>query len=85
MTTTSLKEITTTTLENIVAITRSVDQDSASWLNIAAHSTSPDDQSWFWTPEWQTGEREATLDIGRGELSEKLYGVDEIRQYLDTL
>jgi antitoxin PrlF len=25
------------------------------------------DQAWFWTPEWQAGEREATEQIARGE------------------
>jgi bifunctional DNA-binding transcriptional regulator/antitoxin component of YhaV-PrlF toxin-antitoxin module len=25
------------------------------------------DQAWFWTPEWQAGEREASEQIARGE------------------
>jgi len=25
------------------------------------------DQAWFWTPEWQAGEREADEQIARGE------------------
>jgi antitoxin PrlF len=24
-------------------------------------------QAWFWTPAWQAGEREASLELGRGE------------------
>jgi AbrB family looped-hinge helix DNA binding protein len=24
------------------------------------------DQAWFWTPEWQAGEREASADISEG-------------------
>jgi antitoxin PrlF len=30
----------------------------------------PDDQAWFWTPEWQAKEREADADIaaGRGRI-----------------
>ena len=24
------------------------------------------DQAWFWTPDWQAGEREASADIGAG-------------------
>ena len=26
----------------------------------------PRDQAWFWTPEWQAGEHEATEDIRKG-------------------
>jgi len=26
----------------------------------------PDDQAWFWTPEWQAGERDADADLGAG-------------------
>ena len=26
-----------------------------------------DDQAWFWTPEWQAGEREADEELARGE------------------
>ncbi|MGI8577763.1 MAG: hypothetical protein ACR2KG_07555 [Nocardioidaceae bacterium] len=26
----------------------------------------PADQRWFWTPEWQTMEREADLDLAAG-------------------
>jgi len=26
------------------------------------------DQSWFWTPEWQAGEREADADIAAGRV-----------------
>lgn len=25
-------------------------------------------QAWFWTPEWQTGEREASADIASGRV-----------------
>ncbi|HEY8692029.1 MAG TPA: AbrB family transcriptional regulator [Chloroflexota bacterium] len=28
----------------------------------------PADQAWFWTPEWQEGEREVDEHIARGEL-----------------
>ncbi len=26
-------------------------------------------QAWFWTPDWQTGEREASADIASGRFS----------------
>ena len=30
----------------------------------------PRDQAWFWTPEWQTKEREADQDISAGRYRE---------------
>jgi hypothetical protein len=30
---------------------------------------SKSDQSWFWTPEWQAGEREASDDIAAGRVN----------------
>lgn len=27
----------------------------------------PRDQAWFWTPEWQEKEKEADLDLARGQ------------------
>ena len=41
-----------------------------------------DDQSWFWTEEWQAGEAEATRDIEEGNLSPILHTVQEIREHL---
>ena len=38
-------------------------------------------QAWFWTPEWQAGEREATEQIQRGEV--KRYETDA--DFLDSL
>ena len=75
--------MTTSTLENIVAISQSLGQDSEPWRNIASYST--DDQAWFWTPEWQAGEKEASEEIQQGRLSTKLHSAREIRQHLDTL
>ena len=50
-----------------------------------ANGVEPDDQSWFWTAEWQAEENEATLEIQRGELSKPLRSVEEIRQHLAEL
>ena len=75
--------MTTSTLENLVAISQSLGQDSEPWLNIAACST--DDQAWFWTPEWQAGEEEASAEIQQGQLSKSLLSAQDIRQHLDTL
>lgn len=30
----------------------------------------PEDQKWFWTPEWQAGEREVDEQLARGEYVE---------------
>jgi len=38
-------------------------------------------QAWFWTPEWQAGEREATEQVARGE--GELFKTDE--EFLDSL
>ena len=38
-------------------------------------------QAWFWTPEWQAGEREATEQIRRGDV--KRYETDA--DFLDSL
>ena len=68
----------TTTLPNIV-----MGEDSKPWHDIASHSTD-DDQDWFWTPEWQAGEKEASEEIQQGQLSRKLRSAREIRQHLNT-
>src|SRR5215211_793801 len=38
-------------------------------------------QAWFWTPEWQAGEREATEQIQRGEVTRHETDAD----FLDSL
>ena len=40
------------------------------------------EQAWFWTPEWQEGEREATREIAEGRLSTKFHSMDEVREHL---
>jgi hypothetical protein len=36
----------------------------------------PDDQAWFWTPEWQTRERQADESVALGGRFGELGGVD---------
>ena len=36
-------------------------------------------QAWFWTEEWQAGEREASEDIARGRLSEVMDSEEFLR------
>ncbi|MGA5598407.1 AbrB/MazE/SpoVT family DNA-binding domain-containing protein [Streptomyces cellulosae] len=40
------------------------------------------DQAWFWTPEWQKGEREASEDIAAGRTT-RHEGVDDLFTRLD--
>ncbi len=42
----------------------------------------PANQEWFWTREWQEGEREADEDIKEGRISEPMT-VDEMRRFFD--
>lgn len=44
----------------------------------------PADQKWFWTPEWQAGEREASEQIAAGE-GLYLDNTDEFVAYLEGL
>lgn len=41
-------------------------------------------QSWFWTAEWQTGEREAQADLAAGRL-ESFASDEEFRTALRTI
>jgi len=43
----------------------------------------PADQAWYWTPEWQEGEREADEQIARGELSPVFDSAEEMFDHLD--
>ena len=43
----------------------------------------PDEQSWFWSEEWQAMEREADLDIAVGRI-EASSSVDEFLDLLDS-
>ena len=42
------------------------------------------DQEYFWTKEWQEGEREADEDIEAGRLS-RAYGEDEVEHFIKDL
>ena len=39
------------------------------------------DQAWFWTPEWQAGEREADAEIAAGK-GRVFYSTEEFLAYL---
>jgi AbrB family looped-hinge helix DNA binding protein len=40
------------------------------------------DQAWFWTPEWQAGEREVEEDIRAGRVSGPFKTVEEMKKHL---
>jgi AbrB family looped-hinge helix DNA binding protein len=40
------------------------------------------DQAWFWSREWQEGEREAEEDIREGRVSRPLRGIAELKKHL---
>jgi AbrB family looped-hinge helix DNA binding protein len=42
------------------------------------------DQAWFWTPEWQAGERVADEDIKAGRLSGPFKTMDELKKHLEA-
>lgn len=42
------------------------------------------DQAWFWTPEWQKGEREADEDIRAGRLSGPFENIEELKKHLEA-
>lgn len=37
-------------------------------LELHPYTAVPAEQAWFWTPEWQAGEREASRDIAEGRV-----------------
>jgi antitoxin PrlF len=41
--------------------------DEGGNVSVRGFITIPADQAWFFTPEWQAGEREADAEIARGE------------------
>jgi hypothetical protein len=41
------------------------------------------DQAWFWTPEWQEGEREVDEAIATGDLSQVFTSADDMFADLD--
>lgn len=44
----------------------------------------PTDQKWFWTPEWQEGEREADTDIAAGRTHGPFATAEEMFAALDA-
>ena len=53
-------------------------------LRLVPQKLIPKDQAWFWTREWQEGEREAEEDIEQGRVSGPFDSVDQLMRYLRT-
>lgn len=51
-------------------------------LIVRVLTTIPADQKWFWTPEWQAGEREASEQIAAGDVTFH-ENVDEMFSFLN--
>lgn len=58
-----------TVYQNDARLDRAVDRDR--------------DQSWFWTPHWQDGERRASQEIAADDLSTH-YSIDAFLDSIDT-
>lgn len=43
------------------------------------------DQEWFWTEEWQEGEREAEEDIREGRLYGPFDSVEEMKKHFESI
>lgn len=43
------------------------------------------DQAWFWTEEWQEGEREAEEDIREGRLYGPFDSVEEMKKHFESI
>lgn len=41
------------------------------------------DQAWFWSPEWQAGERAVDEDISAGRVSGRFKTVEEMKKHFD--
>ncbi|MGH7866067.1 MAG: hypothetical protein ACREP9_00205 [Candidatus Dormibacteraceae bacterium] len=57
---------------------------AALFLTAICHGDIDPDQAWFWTPEWQAGEREVDEALARGERGEIFYSSAEFLASLQT-
>jgi antitoxin MazE len=52
-------------------------------LELVPQRLIPRDQAWFWTPEWQAMEREASDDIEAGRLSGPFDTLEDLVSHLE--
>ena len=43
-----------------------------------------EDQSWFWTPEWQAGEKAASREIEDGDISPPFHDIEDAAEWLNS-
>ncbi|HEY3117341.1 MAG TPA: AbrB/MazE/SpoVT family DNA-binding domain-containing protein [Chloroflexota bacterium] len=51
-------------------------------LRLVPQKLVPRDQAWFWSKEWQEGEREAEADIQEGRTSGPFDSAEELMRHL---
>lgn len=68
-----------------ILYSRTIQVVSSVWpMPIEVFDTERSKEEWFWTEEWQAGERAADEDIANGRYQE-FKTVDELLSYLDGL
>lgn len=53
-------------------------------VTVRGLKTIPADQAWFWSADWQAGEREAGEEISRGDLSRVYASAEDMFADLDA-
>ena len=61
---------------------KTLSQNQKAWNRLVLDTC--EDISWFWTDEWQAGERKASSDIKKGRFA-KLKTVEELISHLNDL
>ena len=52
-------------------------------LKVVPKAVIDKDQAWFWTKEWQEGEREADEALKAGKMSRLFKNLNELKKYLE--
>ncbi len=52
-------------------------------LKVVPKAVIDKDQAWFWTKEWQEGEREAEKDLKAGKMSGPFKTIAELKKHLE--
>lgn len=80
---TQMIEIYTTASSATVATHADPERDLLHTFPWTATSIESADPMWFWTPEWQAGERQVDEDIAAGNLSRVFESIEDFFSDLD--